>query len=339
MASRARIEDICEKLGLSKATVSKALNGYETVREETRARVLACAREIGYAQTGNSPDVRARFTRVGITMTSLLGNPHGITPYQPLFTSLTEELEQFHFETVLLPPSLVQEQIVPYDQAMRNLNLDCAFLTGLRMDDPYYHQLQTTELPTVLWDMSIRNPFVHCVSSDSTEGMRMAASYLIQLGHRRIGLILGHRQAQVSLQRRDGYLLALVDAGIPLDPELIFEGDFSETSGALGFYALMEKGVTAILCVCDMAALGVYRAARTRGIRIPEDLSIVGYDNTALTSYTVPELTSVDQHPDQIGKVIATTIHNMMRHHPVGDSVLRPSMVIRGSTAAPPSAL
>ena len=105
-------------------------------------------------------------------------------------------------------------------------------------------------------------------------------------------------------------------------------------------HPLSIENISPKLCVSgDMAALGVYRASRARGIRIPEDLSIVGYDNTALTSYTVPELTSVDQHPDQIGKVIATTIHNMMRHHPVGDSVLRPSMVIRGSTAAPPSAL
>ncbi|MBQ9324903.1 MAG: LacI family DNA-binding transcriptional regulator [Clostridia bacterium] len=335
MANRPRIEDICEKLHLSKATVSKALNGYDSVREETRVQVLACAREIGYAQARYSEDVKARYTRIGITMTSFAGNPHGITPYQPLVNSLMGELEQYHYETVLIPPSVLQEQSVPYEQAMRSMNLDCAFLTGLRIDDPYYKQIQTTELPTVLWDMSVRNPVVHCVSSDSTEGMRLAASYLIELGHRRIGLIMGHRQAQVSLLRRDGYMLALLDAGLPIDPELIFEGDYSETAGALGFYELMKKNVTGILCVSDTTALGVYRAAMTKGLRIPEDLSIIGYDNTALTSYTVPGLTSVDQHSDQVGKVIATTIHNMMRHRPVGDTILHPSLVIRGSTAAP----
>ena len=338
MAGRPRIEDICERLHLSKATVSKALNGYASVREETRASVLACARELGYGNAGHSPDVQARFTRVGITMTSLQGNPHGITPYQPLIDSLTKELEQYHYETVLIPPSVIQEQTVPYDQAMRNLNLDCAFLTGLRTDDPYYQQLQTTELPTVLWDMRVRNPLVHCVSSDSTEGMRLATEHLIQLGHRRIGLILGHPQAQVSLQRRDGYILALLNAGLGLDPELIFEGDFTETSGALGFYALMEKKVSAIVCVSDMVALGVFRAATSKGVRIPEDLSIIGYDNTLLTTYTVPGLTSVDQHTDQVGRVIATTIHNMMSHRPVGDTVLHPSLVIRGSIAAPGTA-
>lgn len=334
MANRARIEDICERLQLSKATVSKALNGYDSVREETRARVLACAREIGYAPSGFNPDIRARFTRVGFTMASLVSNPEGITPYQPLMNALTKELEQYHYETVLIPPSVLQEQSVPYEQAMRGLNLDCVFLTGLRLDDPYYRQLQTTELPTVLWDMSIPNPFVHSVCSNSTEGMRMAAAHLIGLGHRRIGLIMGHRQAQVSLQRRDGYVLALADAGIPLDPGLIFEGDFSETSGAVGFYHLMEKGVTGILCVSDATALGVCRAAAARGIRIPEELSVVGYDNTALTGYTNPALTSVDQHPEEIGRVIATMIHAMMRGRPIGDTVLRPSLAVRGSTAA-----
>ena len=163
----------------------------------------------------------------------------------------------------------------------------------------------------------------------------MAAAHLIGLGHRRIGLIMGHRQAQVSLQWRDGYVLALADAGIPLDPGLIFEGDFSETSGAVGFYHLMEKGVTGILCVSDATALGVCRAAAARGIRIPEELSVVGYDNTALTGYTNPALTSVDQHPEEIGRVIATMIHAMMRGRPIGDTVLRPSLAVRGSTAAP----
>ena len=98
MANRARIEDICERLQLSKATVSKALNGYDSVREETRARVLACAREIGYAPSGFNPDIRARFTRVGFTMASLVSNPEGITPYQPLMNALTKELEQYHYD-------------------------------------------------------------------------------------------------------------------------------------------------------------------------------------------------------------------------------------------------
>ena len=336
MQNKPRIEDICKRLNLSKATVSKALNGYPSVREETRAQVLSCARALGYTKSGLGLDVSARYTRVGITSALMVSNPDGITPYQPLVNSLVEELAQYHYETTIIPAAIISEQSVPYGQAMQSLNLDCAFLSGLRLDDPYYAQLRTTDFPTVIWDLTVKNPHVHSVCCDSTEGMRLAAAHLIALGHRRIGLILGHLQAQVSLQRRDGYILALADAGIPYDPALVFEGDFSETSGAIGFNELIRHRVTGILCVSDVTALGVFRAARTRGMRIPEDLSIIGYDNTALIGYTQPRLTSVYQHTELVGQIAATTIHNMLSHRPVADSVIHPTLEIRGSTGAPP---
>ena len=335
MAASPSIMDISERLNLSKATVSKALNGYPSVREETRRKVLACAAELGYSQPGRGTEMNARLTRIGLATSYVTGNPEGISPYQIILNSLLEHLEKSHYDTVVIPPTLLKEQTVPYEQAMRDLRLNCSFMTGFRLDDPYYDQLQKTDFPTVMWDMSICNPHVHNVGSDSTEGMRLAVSHLISLGHRRIGLICGHLQAQVSLQRRDGYILALTDAGIPYDPSLVYNGDFSEAAGAIGMQYLNRKDVTAIACVCDVTALGAYRAARAMDLRIPEDISLVGYDNTNLTGYMIPNLTSVDQHPELIGSVIATTIDNMVRGLPVGDSVIRPSLVVRGSTAAP----
>ena len=335
MSDAPRIADICEKLNLSKATVSKALNGYDSVRKETRDRVLACAREMGYMPPAQNRDLNTRLLRIGITATITVGNPDGISPFQTMLPALMEELGQYHYDTIILPPSLLREQNIPYDQAMRNLNLDCALLTGLRFTDPYYQQLQTTEFPTVMWDMSIDNPHVRNVSCDSIEGMRLATQHLISLGHREIGFINGHLNATVSLQRRDGYILALAEAGIPYQPELVFEGDFSESAGVIGYHQLIQKKVTGIVCVSDVTALGVFRAAYADGLRIPEDLSIVGYDNTNLTAYTTPEMTSVEQHADQIGRVIATTIHSMLHHRFVGDSIVHPSLAVRGSTAAP----
>ena len=337
MARKPRIEDLCERLGLSKATVSKALNGYASVREETRVRVLECARELGYTQSAGG-EVNARLVRVGITAAITMDDPGRITPFQLLLNNLIDGLTQRHYDTIMLPPSLLQEQSIPYEQAMRKQNLDCAFLTGLRTDDPYYSQLLVTDFPTVLWDMSVPNPHVHNVFSNSIEGMRMAAEHLIALGHRRIGMISGHRWAQVSQQRLNGYILALAEAGIPYDPSLVYEGDFSETAGAIGLQALLPKKVTAILCVCDVTALGVIRAASAQGIRIPDDLSVVGYDNINLADYIGPGLTSVEQHLDQVGRIIVTTICDIMHNRPVGDSFVQPSLVIRGSTAAPAAA-
>ena len=337
MPNNPRIADICKELNLSKATVSKALNGYPTVREETRSQVLACARRLGYAQP-QGRDKNTQLIRIGITASVTVDNPNSISPYQMLLNNLIEGLGRYHYDTIVIPPSFLQEQRVPYEQAMRSLNLDCAFLTGLRLDDPYYAQLQATEFPTVMWDMAVANPHVHNVSCDSAEGMRLAVAHLVSLGHRRIGFVCGHMQAQVSLQRRDGYILALADAGIPYDPALVYEGDFSETAGAIGFQYLQAKQVTAIACVSDVTALGVIRAAQAQGLRIPDDLSVTGFDNTNFTEYTNPGLTSVNQHLDQVGQILVTVIHSMMNHRAVGDSLVRPSLVIRGSTAAPAGA-
>ena len=335
MLNTPKIADICSRLGLSKATVSKALNGYDTVSEETRIRVLNCARELGYTQAGRAKDVNARLTRIGIMPVSVTGNPDGISIYQPILDSLLEILAKAHYDTVLIPPAILKDTSMSYEQAMHSLNLDCAMLTGLRLDDPYARQLQETEFPTVLWDMRVDNPHVHCVSCDSIEGMRMAVRHLLSLGHRRIGMICGHEQAQVSLQRRDGYILALAEKGIPYDPSLVYMGDFSEAAGVMGMTMLMEKNVTGVVCISDVTALGAWRAAQAMHIRIPEDISLIGYDNTNLTGYMTPGLTSVDQHPERIGQLIAVTIDSTIRGLPQGDSVILPSLVCRGSTAAP----
>ena len=337
MAHTPRIDDICKKLNLSKATVSKALNGYSSVREETRRKVLACAVELGYTHQMRTGEMNTRLIRVGLAAGSVVGNPDGISPNQLIISSLLEQLGSSHYDTVLIPPALLKEQTLPYEQSMRGLNLNCAFISGLRTDDPYYSQLLTTDFPTVMWDMPVDNPHVSNVSCNSVEGMRMAVAHLIGLGHRRIGLICGHLQAPVSLWRRDGYILALSDAGIPYDPDLVYYGDFSEAAGAIGMSYMKEKKVTAVACVCDVTALGAYRAAMAMKLRIPEDLSLVGYDNTNLTEYMTPNLTSVDQHPELIGRVIATAIDGHVRGKPVGDMLIRPSLIVRGSTAAPPA--
>lgn len=328
-----RINDICKKLDLSKATVSKALNGYPSVSEETRNRVLNCARELGYATPQHSTDTTARLTRIGVSALSFSGNAEASSPYQALLMGLMDELGHSHYDTVLIPPRIIDQQTVPYDEAMKNLQLDCAFINGLKTSDPYYEQLKTTSFPTLCWDFSVDNPNVHNIFCDSTEGMRMAAEHLISLGHRRIGFICAYKEAQVCLQRLDGYILALSRNGIPYDESLVYFGDFSEASGVLGFHQLIHKNVTGLVCISDVTAIGAARAAMAMGYKIPQDISIVGYDDAALTGILPMGLTSVNQHPDLIGRIAATMLGNILHHRPVADTVLHPTLTIRGSTA------
>lgn len=163
----ARLQDICKKLGLSKATVSKALNGYSSVSEVTRQQVLACARQLGYSTPQRDQDPNARLIRIGLNSVLFAGNTAESSPHQAILSGLLEELGQSHYDTVIIPPHVVTNQSIPYDEAMRSLNLDCAFINGLKTSDPYYQQLQTTTFPTVCWDMRVDNPNVHCIGCDS----------------------------------------------------------------------------------------------------------------------------------------------------------------------------
>ena len=138
MAGNPSLNDICKMLDLSKATVSKALNGYDSVSQETRERVLACARQLGYVRPERTAEPNARFTRVGVSSLMFAGNVESSSPYPAVLAGLMEELGQSHYDTVLIPPSVTVQQTVPYEEAMRGLNLDCAFINGLRLDDPYY---------------------------------------------------------------------------------------------------------------------------------------------------------------------------------------------------------
>ncbi len=328
------IQDICKQLGLSKATVSKALNGYPSVNEKTRAQVLTCARELGYVNPQHKIDPNAQLTRIGINAVNFSGNDEASSPHQAILTSLMRELGQYHYDTVLIPPQIIDRQNIPYEEAMHNLHLDCAFINGLKTSDPYYEQLQTTAFPTLCWDFHVDNPNVHHIFCDSSEGMRLAVEHLIDLGHRRIGFICAYREAQVSLQRLDGYILAHCQNGIDYDPSLVYYGDFSEASGVLGFHDLIKKSCTGIACISDVTAIGAYRAATAMGCRIPDDLSLTGFDDAALTNFLPGGLTSVNQHPELIGSVAATVLRNMMQHRPVADTVIHPTLTIRGSTSS-----
>lgn len=290
---------------------------------------------MGYSTPKKDQDPNARLIRIGLNSVLFAGNPADSSPHQEILSGLLEELGQSHYDTVIIPPHVVSDQQIPYDEAMRSLNLDCAFINGLKTSDPYFHQLQTTSFPTVCWDMHVDNPNVHCIGCDSMQGMRLATEHLISLGHKRIGFICGHKYAQVSMERLDGYILALIHAGIPYDPSLVYYGDFTETAGVLGFHSLIAKNVTGLVCISDVTAIGASRAAIAMGYEIPRDLSIVGYDDAALTAFLPMGLTSVNQSSALIGKAAATMLRNIVRHRAVADVVIQPHLTIRGSTAAP----
>ena len=173
-----------------------------------------------------------------------------------------------------------------------------------------------------------------CLPLDDFKGAYQATQYLIEQGHQRIAHITGILSHQDALERRAGYEQALVDAGLELDPDLIIEGDFLEQSGMLAIEMLFTRGrpFSAIFAANDQMACGVLLALYRRGIRVPDDMSIIGFDDLEFAAFLNPPLTTVEQPKREFGEKIFQTLLGLMQGEANQSIVIFPKLIIRGTT-------
>jgi LacI family transcriptional regulator len=299
------IEDIARLAGVSRTTVSRVLNNRPDVDRETRARVLGVIEEQRYVPS---------FTAAGLAG----GRNRLIGMVLPVFTwpiladlvrGITEILKQTPYELVLY--TYDDEDLGRDRRDVISRLLATQLTAGLLAvyPGPVFSQ-QLTELyqqgvPVVIIDDQ-QEQVTPWVRADDAGGAYGAVRHLIQLGHRRIAHIQGPKEYLVSHDRHEGYLRALAEAGIAPDPELILEGDFLPQSGyacALRLFDLgPERRPTAIFAAADQMAYGVLRAAEERGLAVPRDVALVGYDDDAPSAHVLPPLTTVRQPSYEMGQ-------------------------------------
>ena len=175
------------------------------------------------------------------------------------------------------------------------------------------------------------------VTLDNERGARMAVEHLIAEGHREIGMINGHAQAFVSLERLNGYRNALKEAGIEYRPEKVYFGDFEEASGREGIRHLLSRfpEMTAVFCASDTMAIGAIRELKDLGRRVPEDISVMGFDDIELASFVTPALSTVSQPVYEFGRKAVDLLIRMFDGEIGTAEVLEPKLEIRESTAPP----
>ena len=342
MKNMPNIQMICNRLGLSKATVSKALNGYAQVNENTREAVLRCAREIGYrtdkpAATQSGTAVR----RIGMPGRVNGSDRTDFSGDYQMIAGFRDEAHRSGMEMILLPNiDTPLQRDTPLAALLAPYQLDGLLLCGLFTDDPYLAQLPDIHIPTVLWDLSgPPDERIGTVRYDSLRGAQMAVEHLISLGHKRIALFNGHRFAQVSHERLDGYRLALATAGIALDPSLIVWGDFTETGVVEAVELFVQKEVTAVFCACDITAIGVMRQLKAIGKKVPGDISVVGYDDSPLCVAVSPALTTVSQDFYRIGQIACGMMRALLLGLPLHHETLMPTLAVRHSTGPAPTGI
>ncbi|HKV85648.1 MAG TPA: LacI family DNA-binding transcriptional regulator [Ktedonobacterales bacterium] len=304
MAKKATIEDIARLAGVSRGTVSRVINQRPDVDRETRARVLRVIEEQGYVPS--------------LTAAGLAGGRNRlIGMVAPVFTwpilgelvrGITEILNRTSYELVLY--TFNDEDLTRNRRDIINRLLATQLTAGLLAMYPGQLSDQLTELsqqgvPVVLVDDQ-REQTTHWVRADDAAGAYAAVQHLIKLGHRRIAHIQGPSEYLVSHDRHQGYLRALRDANITPDADLIQQGDFLPPSGyscALRLFDLSpEIRPTALFASTDQMAYGVLRAAEERGVSVPRDLALVGFDDDAPSAHVHPPLTTVHQPSFEMGQ-------------------------------------
>ncbi len=300
MKSRVSIKDIAEMAGVSHSTVSRALQGTGRMSDETRARILALADELGYTPDALAQSlVRGRTKTVGVVVTTIA---------DPFVAGIVDGIEQVAGEagyTVLLGASHMDpHREMAVVENLRQRRVDAVIVTASRVGSLYSDYLQRFGAPIVLVNNMVQGEYLYAITCDQMEGARQATDHLIRLGHQRIAYVGSSIRQHSSRARQEGYEKALRNAGLRLDPALIFMPEATDdvAAGRAALAALWPQHPTAIFAYNDLTAIGVMMAAREMGVRIPQDLSLVGFDDIEATEFITPPLTTVRQPREAMGR-------------------------------------
>jgi LacI family transcriptional regulator len=333
--SRPTIREVAARAGVSHQTVSRVINGSERVNPDTRERVERAISELGY-----QPNAIARSMARGRTLTLACIAPN-LTDYT--FANIIEGAEiearsQGFFVLIASAPNEKNFNVL-YEQLLGSRRAE-----GLLVITPYIDRQHTglhLNVPTVYVGADPRQDHISLVTLNDTAAGLLATQHLIELGHQRIAHIIGPLIEDSAQNRLEGYHSALSTAGVHPDPRLIVEGDWSATSGYEAVHQLFDQKVSfsAIFAQNDRMAIGAIRALRETGIKVPEDVSVVGFDDMPLASYFDPPLTTIKQDTFRMGSEAARLLIRLIEHPEEEKTLiyLPGELVIRQSTATVPS--
>ena len=328
----ATINDIAEKLGISKSTVSKGLNNARDVSEEMRKKILETAVELGYVNRRQQKDRKA--------LCILVENMDFQTPNQfghDIILGFKQMAEPEGWTVDIIPIDMEFQRGIPYGVFMMEHGYQASFILGLTLLDPWIHELRTSRLPTVLYDNYVKeNPYIASVGCDSQEGFELAVKHLTALGHKKIGLISGPLESYILKARYNAYLNAMDKYNLEINEDYIGLGYYVNDSTRKYVPKLLADGVTAILFSHDVRAISAITECEDRGIRIPDDVSIVGFDDLPMTAYTQPSLTTIRQNRIGIGKCGYYALSCLLNQVSIGSILLRATLIVRNSTGPAP---
>ncbi len=331
--ARPTIYDVARLAGVSTATVSRALNGTGQIAPATRTAIAAAVEQLGY-----SPNPIARSLVTNTTQTIALLLPDITNPfYAELVRGIQQSALSRGHMMLLCTTEGDPEREEEYLNLLQAKRVDGALVDGLVLPPDRIARFVRDGFPIVCLDRDIDSSSIPLVQVDNRLGGRLATEHLLALGHTRIAHVSGAQALGISEERIAGYRDALAAAGVDADPRLLADGGFTEEGGYEATRGLLGSGVafTAVFAGNDLSAIGAVNAIAGGGLRVPDDVSVVGFDDLQLAAFTSPPLTTIRQPAVEIARLATEILMDLTHGNPVAEMrhVLQPELVVRASSA------
>lgn len=343
-SGRVKLDELADHLGLSKSTVSRALNGYSDISETTRKRVEVTARKMGYRPLSHAQAIRTGKVRA-IAMVINSEEPDRHNPFlQDFLAGACEAASASDWTLAISTAKSEQDMLDVLGRLVEERKADGFILPRTEVDDARINYLRELKVPFILYG---RTGYGHPDRPDDTSwfdisgetAIRKAVDRLVEFGHTCIGYVGSDPKFNYSHLRRDGYLEGLKAAGLQVHPDLIREGARTREEGAVETRALLQLDAppTAIVCATDLAALGCYAACAEFGLVIGHDVSVLGYDGIPESQYVSPGLTTFNVDSKRAGERLATLLIRQTRgEEPAKLRELSDAVLIERGSDGPP---
>jgi DNA-binding LacI/PurR family transcriptional regulator len=332
------IKDIARITGVSHSTVSRALGGNSLISEATSTRIRKVAREMGYQPSAAARSLKTNQTKVIGVIVNSIDDPF----FSEILFGIEDAAQQAGYSLFIGASQYdpIREQNIV--QTMMEQRTDGVIICSSSFSADKGRQLLANGFPVVVVNYKANENFNYSIYHDDVDGSQQLTRHLLALGHRKIAYLGNSKSGRTSLDRLTGFKKEMRKAGVKINPAYVFEVEGGEPAlgkESLHYFMSLSDRPTAIMCFNDMLAIGFLHACRQAGIRVPEDLSVTGFDNISLSAYTSPPLTTLDQPKYSIGnesaqlllELLGNKIENQNNMHK--EKVLKGSLLVRSSTS------
>ncbi|UBV42330.1 LacI family transcriptional regulator [Deinococcus taeanensis] len=326
------LAQVAHEAGVSPSTVSRILNGTANVTPEKRARVEAVITRLNYRP---NPQAQALAGGRSLTIGVITPSLHS-TFYGEALAGIEAALNDTPYHPIVISGQWRTEREQEALDVLLARRVDAVIMMGGILDDEILQHV-ARRVPLIAVGRDVRGLGDCSIVMDNREGMRRIAHHLLALGHRTFAYITGAERQQDAVERRVAFTEALAEAGVQLSPTLVRSGNYTEEGGLLAAAELLEAGepFTAMVCANDQMALGARLTLYRRGLTVPDDMSLTGFDDVFTSSLMTPPLTTVRQAIYDIGVVAAREALSLLEGQPAGRQVFVPELIVRESTGAP----